>query len=231
MLDLLGDLNRKHAESRTQDTELEARIESYELAYRMQSAAPDAVDLSGESVATKALYGLDDPSTETFGRNCLFARRMVERGVRFIELYCGSGSGWDAHEDMEGNHSRWCRVSDKPIAGLLTDLKSRGLLESTLVVWGGEFGRTPFNERGTGRDHNPWGFTIWMAGAGVKAGQAIGTTDEIGLRAVDKPYHVHDIHATILHLLGINHLNLTFLHNGRSERPTVNGGKLIQELL
>ena len=177
------------------------------------------------------MYGLDDPSTEAFGKNCLMARRLVERGVRFVELYCGSGSGWDAHADMEGNHSKWCRASDKPIAGLLQDLKGRGLLKDTLVVWGGEFGRTPFNERGDGRDHNPWGFTMWMAGAGIKAGQAIGTTDEIGLRAVDKPYHVHDLHATILHLLGLDHMRLTFLHNGRAERATINGGKLITELL
>jgi uncharacterized protein (DUF1501 family) len=132
---------------------------------------------------------------------------------------------------MEGNHGKWCKVSDKPIAGLLTDLKARGLLDETLVVWGGEFGRTPFNEKGDGRDHNPWGFTIWMAGGGVKGGQTIGTTDEIGLRAVEKPYHVHDIHATMLHTLGLNHLDLTYLHNGRSERPTVVGGKLIKEAL
>jgi hypothetical protein len=230
MLDLLSDLNRQHAEHRPEDTELEARIEAYELAYRMQSSAPEAVDIAQESDATKKLYGLDDPVTETFGKNCLLARRLVERGVRFVELYCGSGSGWDAHNDLEGNHSKWCRVSDKPVAGLLTDLKSRGLLEDTLVIWGGEFGRTPFNERGDGRDHNPWGFTIWMAGAGIRGGQAIGTTDEIGLRAVEKPFHVHDIHATILHLMGLNHLDLTFLHNGRSERATINGGSLIEEL-
>lgn len=148
-----------------------------------------------------------------------------------MQLYCGSGSGWDAHADVEDNHSKMCKSSDKAIAGLLADLKARGLLESTLVVWGGEFGRTPFNEKGKGRDHNPWGFTIWMAGGGIKGGQIIGTTDEIGLRAVDKPYHVHDIHATILHLMGFNHLNLTFLHNGRFERPTINGGKIIQEAL
>jgi uncharacterized protein (DUF1501 family) len=159
------------------------------------------------------------------------ARRLVERGVRFVELYCGSGSGWDAHQDMEGNHTKWCRASDKPIAGLLADLKGRGLLEDTLVVWGGEFGRTPFNERGDGRDHNPWGFTMWMAGAGIKTGQTVGATDEIGLRAVEKPYHVHDIHATVLHLLGLDHLGLTFQHNGRAERATVNAGKLINEIL
>jgi uncharacterized protein (DUF1501 family) len=197
----------------------------------MQSSAPEAVDLSLESDATKKLYGMDDPATEAYGKNCLLARRLVERGVRFVELYCGSGSGWDAHQDIEGNHSKWCRASDKPVAGLLTDLKARGLLENTLVVWGGEFGRTPFNEDGDGRDHNPWGFTIWMAGAGLKVGQTVGTTDAIGLRAVDKPYHVHDIHATILHLMGLDHLKLTFLHNGRAERSTINGGNLIREIL
>lgn len=230
-LDLLADLNRHHSQAHPTDDDLDARLESYELAYRMQSSAPEAVDLSQESDLIKEMYGLDDPATEAFGKNCLMARRLVERGVRFVELYCGSGSGWDAHQDMEGNHSQWCRASDKPIAGLLADLKGRGLLDDTLVVWGGEFGRTPFNEKGDGRDHNPWGFTIWMAGGGVKAGQAIGATDEIGLRAVDKPYHVHDIHATILHLMGLDHLRLTFTHNGRGERATINGGTLITELL
>jgi hypothetical protein len=231
LLDLLSDLNRRQAEQRPDETELESRIQSYELAYRMQSSAPEAVDLSKETEATRSLYGLDDPATEPFGKNCLLARRLVERGVRFVELYCGSGSGWDAHQDIEGNHAKWCRASDKPIAGLLADLKARGLLNDTLIVWGGEFGRTPFNESGDGRDHNPWGFTMWMAGAGIKVGQTIGTTDEIGLRAVDKPYHVHDLHATILHLLGLDHLKLTFLHNGRAERATINGGNMITGLL
>ncbi|MEP7365876.1 MAG: DUF1501 domain-containing protein [Acidobacteriota bacterium] len=231
LLDLLSDLNRRQAEQRPGETELDARIQSYELAYRMQSSAPEAVDLTQETEATKSLYGLDDPTTEPFGKNCLLARRLVERGVRFVELYCGSGSGWDAHQDIEGNHGKWCRASDKPIAGLLADLKSRGLLDDTLVVWGGEFGRTPFNESGNGRDHNPWGFSMWMAGAGIKGGQSIGTTDEIGLRAVENPYHVHDLHATILHLLGLNHLKLTFLHNGRAERATINDGKLIEGVL
>src|SRR2546421_600435 len=142
------------------------------------------------------------------GRRSPFARRVVERGVRFVELYGGTGSQWDAHTDIEGNHSKMCGISDKPIAGLLTDLNARGMLESTLVIWGGEFGRTPMSEKTKGRDHNPWGFTVWMAGGGVKPGQAIGTTDELGLRAVDLPYHVHDIHATILHLMGLNHRRL-----------------------
>ena len=230
-LDLLKAINRHHADTRPGYTELDARIESYELAYRMQAEAPNAIDIESESEVTKKLYGLDDEMTAKFGANCLLARRLVERNVRFVEVYCGSGSGWDAHQDMEGNHGKWCKVSDKPIAGLLYDLEARGLLDETLVVWGGEFGRTPFNEKGDGRDHNPWGFTIWMAGAGINGGRTVGTTDEIGLRAVEAPYHVHDIHATMMHLLGLNHLNLTYLHNGRSERATVNGGKLIKEAL
>ncbi|HTM48168.1 MAG TPA: DUF1501 domain-containing protein, partial [Bryobacteraceae bacterium] len=230
-LGLVKRLNQIWSADKQEDTELDARIRSYELAYQMQSAAPEAVDLSKESEATRKLYGMDEEATKAFGTNCLLARRLVERGVRFVELYCGSGSGWDAHQDIEGNHSKWCRVSDKPAAGLLTDLKARGLLDDTLVVWGGEFGRTPFNEKGDGRDHNPWGFTIWMAGGGIKAGQAIGATDEIGLRAVDKPYHVHDVHATIMNQMGLDHKRLTFLHNGRGERATINGGSLITELL
>jgi Protein of unknown function (DUF1501) len=230
-LDLLGQINRRFSESRADDTELLARLNSYELAYRMQSAAPEAVDLSQESEATKKLYGIDSPATAKYGTMCLLARRLVERNVRFIQLYSGSGSAWDAHNNIEGNHARMCLSTDKPIAGLLADLKSRGLLDSTLVVWGGEFGRTPFNEKGDGRDHNPWGFTIWMAGAGIKGGQIVGSTDEIGLRAIEKRAHVHDIHATILHLLGLNHHLTLYQHNGRMERPTINGGELIKELV
>jgi hypothetical protein len=229
-IDYLKELNSRWSEDKQDDTELDARVRSYELAYQMQASGPEAVDLTKETEATKKLYGLDEPDLESFGRNCLLARRLVERGVRFVELYCGSGSGWDAHNNMEGNHTKWCRVSDKPIAGLLADLKARGMLQDTLVVWGGEFGRTPFNEKGDGRDHNPWGFTIWMAGGGIKAGQAIGTTDEIGLRGVENPYHVHDIHASILHTLGLNHERTTYMHNGRAERPTIVAGKLIKEL-
>ncbi len=238
-LDLLGSLNRRHARNWPGEDELEARIESYELAYRMQAAAPEAIDLDSESESTKRLYGMDDEATEVFGSNCLLARRLVERGVRFVEAYCGSGSGWDAHSKLEENHTKWCRASDKPVAGLLADLKGRGMLEETLVVWGGEFGRTPFSDTNSmgnptdqyGRDHNPWGFTIWMAGAGIRGGRTVGSTDEIGFRAVDKPYHVHDIHATMLHLLGLNHFSVTYLHNGRAERPTINGGVLMDEVL
>ncbi len=227
----LKQLNARFGAGKEDDSELDARVRSFELAYQMQAAGPEAVDLSQESEATRTLYGMDDPATLNYGRNCLQARRLVERGVRFVELYCGSGSGWDAHQNIEANHAKWCRASDKPIAGLLTDLKARGLLDETLVVWGGEFGRTPFNEKGDGRDHNPWGFTMFFAGAGIKPGQAVGTTDEIGLRAVERPAHVHDIHATILHLLGLDHIQLTYLHNGRAERPTIVGGSLIKELL
>src|SRR3954454_1311254 len=228
-LDLLSKLNRHFGEDKQEDSELDARIEAYELAFRMQAAGPEAVDLTKESDATKDLYGMNEEATSKFGANCLLARRLVERGVRFIECYSGSGSAWDAHSDIEENHGRMCRASDKPVAGLLADLKARGLLDDTLVVWGGEFGRTPFNEKGKGRDHNPWGFTIWMAGGGIKGGQYVGTTDEIGLRAVDEKAHVHDIHATVLHALGLNHVNVTFLHNGRSERPTIVSGEVIKK--
>ena len=230
-LDFLAKLNQHFAATQPENTELAARLNSYELAYRMQAAAPEAVDLAKESEATKALYGLSDPDTAKFGGICLMARRLVERGVRFVQCYSGSGSGWDAHSDIEGNHSKYCRQTDRPIAGLLADLKSRGLLDRTLVVWGGEFGRTPFNEKGNGRDHNPWGFSIWMAGGGAKAGTVVGSTDEIGLRAVEDRAHVHDLHATILHLLGMEHEKLTYLHNGRDERPTINGGELITKVI
>jgi hypothetical protein len=230
-LDLLNQLNRHYGDKKPEDLELEARLNSYELAYRMQAAAPEAVDLAKESDATRKLYGMDNEATAQFGKNCLMARRLVERGVRFVELYSGSGSGWDAHNDLDKNHGRRCQETDVPIAGLLADLKARGLLDSTLVVWGGEFGRTPFNEKGTGRDHNPWGFTMWMAGGGVKKGLTVGRTDDIGLRAVERPAHVHDIHATILWCLGLDHVKVTYLHNGRSERPTIVSGEPIREML
>jgi hypothetical protein len=230
-LDLITELNRHYAADKQEDHELTARLESYELAFRMQTAAPEAVALSRESEATRRLYGLDDKATEKFGGICLMARRLVERGVRFVQCYSGSGSVWDAHNDLEGNHSKLCKGTDQPIAALLTDLKARGLLDSTLVIWGGEFGRTPFNEKGDGRDHNPWGFTMWMAGGGARPGTVVGATDEIGLRAIEQRAHVHDFHATILHLLGLNHENLTYLHNGRDERATINGGEVITDAL
>ncbi len=230
-LDFLAAQNRDYLNQHPDDSSLEARIRSFELAYALQKSGPEAVDLSQETEETKELYGLNDPATATFGRNCLLGRRLVERGVRFVELYCGSGSGWDAHSNLEANHAKWCRASDKPVAALLEYLHRRGLLEQTLVVWGGEFGRTPFNEKGDGRDHNPWGFTMFFAGGGIKGGQTIGATDEIGLRAVERPAHVHDIHASILWLMGLDHLKLTWMHNGRAERPTIVGGEhMVKEL-
>lgn len=230
-LDFVQELNRRHRAARGEDHDLDARIAAYELAYRMQSAAPEAVDLTRETEETRRLYGLDEKTTERMGRNCLLARRLVERGVRFVQLYCGSGSKWDAHSNVEGNHARYCRESDKPIAGLLKDLKRRGLLDNTLVVWGGEFGRTPMSESGNGRDHNPLGFTMWMAGGGIQGGIAHGATDDIGLYAVEDRVHVHDLHATMLYCLGLDHRKLTLLHNGRDERPTINGGHVMHALL
>lgn len=230
-LDLIGALNRKHLASRREDSDLEARLRAYELAYRMQAAAPEAVDLSKETARTQQLYGVEDKTTEKMGRACLMARRLVERGVRFVQIYCGAGSKWDAHSNVEGNHGKLCKESDRPVAALLTDLKARGMLDTTLVVWGGEFGRTPMSESGNGRDHNPWGFTMWMAGGGIKGGVSHGETDELGLYTVAGKTHVHDIHATILHTLGLNHKQLTYLHDGREERATINGGKVVGEIL
>lgn len=229
-IDLINRLNRENL-AEGDDSELSARISAYELAFRMQSHAPEIVDVSQESPATRKLYGLDESRTAEFGLRCLLARRLVERGVRFVQLYCGDTNGWDGHSDVEGNHSKLCAASDLPVAGLLKDLKSRGLLDSTLVIWGGEFGRMPMSEAGNGRDHNPHGFSMWLAGGGVKGGQVIGATDAVGLRAESEKTHVHDLHATILHLLGINHLRLTFRHNGRNQRLTDVSGEVIQKAL
>ena len=230
-LDLMGRLNRKHLANHAEDDALEARIRSYELAFRMQAAAPEAVDISRETQATRALYGLDDPVTADFGARCLLARRLAERGVRFVQVYSGDVGGWDAHEDVEKNHSTMCARTDRPVAALLTDLKSRGLLDDTLVIWGGEFGRMPMSEQGRGRDHNPHGFTTVLAGGGVKGGTAYGATDAVGLRAEVDRVHVHDLHATILHLLGIDHTELTFPHNGRDERLTETSGRVVEAIL
>lgn len=222
-IDFINEVDQYQLASRPGDSELEARIASYELAYRMQSTAPEAVDTGKESDATKKLYGMDDPKTEDFGRKCLLARRLVERGVRFVQLYSGQflGEDWDdAHDDLVSSHTKMAFKTDKPIAGLLTDLKSRGLLESTLVVWSSEFGRTPLAERESGRDHHPYGFSTWMAGAGIKGGQVIGSTDEFGLRALVDPKSTHDVHATILRLMGIDHMKLTHLFMGRDQRLT-----------
>jgi uncharacterized protein (DUF1501 family) len=197
----------------------------------LQAHAPEVIDLAKETEETKRLYGLDRKDTSEFGTRCLLARRMVERGVRFVQVYSGDTNGWDGHSDLEGNHSKLALASDRPIAGLLTDLKRRGLLKDTLVIWGGEFGRTPMSEGSNGRDHNPHGFSMWLAGGGVKGGQAIGATDDIGLRAAVGKTHVHDVHATILHLLGFNHKKLTFRHNGRNERLTDNDGEVIDKAL
>jgi len=230
-VDFINRLNREHLGPGDPDSELGARIATYELAFRMQRHAPEVVDLARESEATRELYGLNHKVTEEFGTRCLLARRLVEAGVRFVQLYCGDTNGWDGHSDMEGNHSKLCAASDRPVAGLLTDLKARGLLDSTLVIWGGEFGRMPMSEGSNGRDHNPHGFSMWLAGGGVKGGQALGATDDVGLRATEGRMHVHDVHATLLHLLGLNHERLTFRHQGRDERLTDVAGRVIEQVL
>ena len=231
-LDLLQKFN--DMDTQASDTEMAARIASYELAFRMQTHAPEAVDLSKESEATRKLYGLDEKRTAEFGTRCLLARRMVERGVRFVQIYSGGGPvsiQWDAHKDLVANHEKMCGMTDKPVAGLLADLKQRGLLDSTLVIWGSEFGRLPMSESGNGRDHNPHGFTMWFAGAGVKGGRVIGETDEFGLRGAGERFHMRDFHATILHLLGLDQHKLWYLHNGRHEKLTDFGGKVIEKVM
>ncbi len=224
-IDFINALNRTHAAPRGFQSDLEARIDSYELAFRMQAEIPDVVGIENEPDHIKSLYGLGNEKTDAMARNCILARRLVERGVRFVQVYCGSGSAWDAHKGIEQNHSTRCAASDQPVAALVKDLKQRGLLDDTLVVWGGEFGRTPMSEKGDGRDHNPWGFTMWMAGGGVKGGQTLGSTDALGLRAVEDKQHVHDLHASILYALGLDHMQLHYMNNGRRETPTINTGK------
>jgi hypothetical protein len=224
-LDLLKALNEEHLETRPQESELVARIESYELAFRMQTAALSVVDLSLETAATREMYGVDDKQTADFGHKCLLARRLVEQGVRFVQLYSGGGhleETWDGHSDCITNHKSHADETDKPIAALIKDLKQRGLWDETLVVWGGEFGRTPTSEgvNKPGRDHDWHGFSMWLAGAGVKGGQAIGATDELGFKAVEDRCHVSDLHATILHLMGIDHTRLTYYHQGLNQRLT-----------
>jgi hypothetical protein len=231
ILGLVRKLNVEHLRQRDFDSELSARINSYELAFRMQSHAAELVDVSDETRETLALYGIGERDTDEFGMRCLLARRMVERGVRFVQLYAGDTNGWDAHSDVVKNHSMMCARTDQPVAGLLTDLERRGLLNETLVVWGGEFGRMPMSEQGTGRDHNPWGYTVCLAGGGVKGGIAFGATDPLGLRAEEKKVHVHNLHATILHLLGIDHERLTWFHNGREQRLTDVAGRVVTEVL
>jgi hypothetical protein len=231
MLDFIHQRNAEHLAARQADDELSARTKAYELAFRMQSAAPELVDLRQETAETRRLYGIGEKETDDFGTRCLLARRLVERGVRFVQLYSGDTNGWDAHRDVIGNHSTLCRRTDRPIAGLLADLKRRGMWDDTLVIWGGEFGRMPMSEGGSGRDHNPWGYTMWLAGGCVRGGMAYGATDPLGLRAEQDKVHVHDLHATILHLLGLDHEKLTFYHNGRNERLTDVAGRVITDVL
>ena len=242
LLDLLRQSNEEHYAARSDDGDLAARIASYELAFKMQTSVPELADLSAETEATRRLYGLDNGATRDFGEQCLRARRMVERGVRFVQIYSGgrkggAGVGWDGHNEIDRNHEQMARSVDLPIAGLLTDLKQHGLLDRTLVVWGGDFGRTPFTDGAeggganrNGRDHNPYGFSVWMAGGGVRGGQIIGSTDAIGLRAQDDKVHMHDLHATILSLLGLDHEKLTYFFQGRDFRLTdVGGGNNLAE--
>ena len=234
-LDHLAMLNERHAQQHPGDNELAARIASYELAYRMQGCAPEAVDISKESESTKRAYGLDNEVTEGFGTQCLLARRLVEHGVRFVQLYSGAllqqnVDTWDAHSNLVENHTMHAQEVDKPIAALITDLKQRGMLDDTLVLWHSEFGRMPISQRGVGRDHNPGAMTIFMAGAGVQGGQSIGATDQFGYRAAEQVHSYHDIHASLLHLLGMDHKRLTYHFNGRNMRLTDVHGELIPQI-
>ena len=230
-LDLLEDMNREHLGVLGSSPLLEGRITSYELAFRMQQAVPEAQDLSGETALTRKLYGLDEKITSDFGRQCLLARRFLERGVRFVQVTHSDGKvQWDQHSDLLKGHQKNAKEVDLPIAGLLADLKSRGLLDDTLVIWGGEFGRTPTAQSKNGRDHNPEGFTVWMAGAGVRGGMRYGATDEYGYYATENKLSVHDLHATILHLLGMDHERLTYRHAGRNFRLTDVEGEVAREI-
>ena len=222
LLDQLGRWNRRHAETRPADSRLDAQIANYELAFRMQSAAPELIDVKSETKPTLDSYGIDQPPTARFGRMCLLARRLVERGVRFVQLI---NNDWDGHGDCAANHQNNANATDQPIAALIADLKQRGLLDSTLIVWFGEFGRTPVMQGNKGRDHSPYGFSSWMAGGGIRGGKAIGATDELGFRAVEDKVHVNDLHATMLTLLGLDHEKLTYLFEGRNRRLTDVGGE------
>lgn len=236
-LELLQELNEEHARGRPQESELAARIGSYELAYRMQTAATEIVDLDQEDAATREMYGLNDPLTADFGRKCLITRRLIENGVRFVQLYSGGGhieATWDGHNDCITNHKTHAGETDRPIGALMTDLKRRGLWDQTLIVWGGEFGRTPTSEgvNKPGRDHNWLGFSMWLAGAGVRGGQAIGATDELGFEGVENRCHVSDLHATLLHLMGFDHRRLTYFYNGLDQRLTgVQEHRIVREVL
>jgi len=231
-LDLIQSMNRRHLDSTGSDQALEGRIAAYELAYRMQAVMPEAQSIENESAATKRLYGIDDPVTENFGRQCLMARRFLERGVRFIQVTHSDGEvQWDQHGNLYRGHTKNAAEVDQPIYGFLTDLKARGLLEDTLVLWGGEFGRTPTAQGNDGRDHNPHGFTMWMAGGGVKPGFAYGATDDYGYYAAQDKMHIHDLHATILHLLGLDHEKLTYRYAGRDFRLTDVSGTVAKGIL
>jgi hypothetical protein len=231
-LDLLQQLNRDHRARAGHDLRLEGRIESFELAFRMQTAAPELMDISGESKATLDLYGIGDSVTDDFGRQCLLARRFSERGVRVVQAtHCKGASHWDQHSDLKKGHENNAAQVDKPIAGLLKDLKARGLLRDTLVVWATEFGRTPTAQGTDGRDHNPHGFCCWLAGGGVKGGMTYGATDDFGYYAVENKVHVHDLHATILHLMGLDHEKLTYRHGGRDFRLTDVYGSVVKEII
>ena len=233
-LDLIGKLNEEFQRERPGEADLAARIRTYELAYRMQTEATEAVDLGKETAATKTLYGMDRPETEAFGRQCLLARRLVERGVRFVQLYSGGGvfdQSWDAHNAIRPNHEKHAAEVDFPISGLLTDLKQRGLLDETLIVFHTEFGRMPFTEGSVGRDHNPRAFSVWLAGAGVKGGTIYGASDEIGYRAAENVQTVYDLNATILHLLGLDHTKLTYHYGGRDMRLTDVHGNVVKDVL
>jgi hypothetical protein len=234
-LDLLGQLNKHSLERSPQELELAARIESFELAYRMQQAAPEAIDINQEPETIHKQYGIGNKRCDHFAKQCLIARRMVERGVRFVQIYSGgmeNERSWDGHSNIKDNHSQFAGETDTPIGGLLADLKQRGLLDSTLVIWGGEFGRLPIVQTGgTGRDHNPHAFTYWLAGGGVKGGTLYGATDELGHKAVENRVHVNDLHATILHLLGLDHTKLTFRLSGRDFRLTDVAGHVVKEIL
>jgi uncharacterized protein (DUF1501 family) len=239
-LDLLRELNQEHSQARPTQADLAARINSFELAYRMQMAAPEALDINKETPDTHKQYGLDKPECATFARQCLIARRLVERGVRFVQIFAGKGTGgdgsvddvpWDGHDNIEVNHRSCALHTDQPAAALLQDLKARGLLDSTMLIWGGEFGRTSDSQGSKGRDHNPNAFTIWMAGGGVKRGFHYGQSDEFGYKAVENKVHVNDLHATLLHLLGLDHQKLTYRFNGRDFRLTDVAGEVIRDII
>jgi len=232
-IDLISSLNNKHAQQRRLNNALYARTQGFRLAFNMQTAAPEAFDISAENQATHVLYGLDQPHTKGFGARCLLARRLLERGVRFVQVQCGKGDGldWDQHGNLERDHRKNAMATDKPVAALLADLKRRGLLDDTLVIWGGEFGRTPTSQGTNGREHHPHGYTLWMAGGGVRGGMAYGATDEFGWYSVENRVHIHDLHATILYLMGIDHEKQTFRYSGRDFRLTDVHGKVVTDII